>query len=78
MVTWETDTTVCPAYGDGAMLGSLFIVEAFSDTDREEGELVPEAEDPTVDRGQNSRNDKQHNPTDTNQIERFSKVILLT
>ena len=40
VVTWETDTTVCPAYGDGAMLGSLFIVEAFSDTDREEGELV--------------------------------------
>lgn len=28
------------------MLGSLFIVEAFSDTDKEDGELVPEAEEP--------------------------------
>lgn len=30
------------------MLGSLFIVEAFSDTDKEDGELVPEAEEPAI------------------------------
>lgn len=28
------------------MLGSLFIVEACSETDRENGELVPDADDP--------------------------------
>lgn len=30
------------------MLGSLFIVEACSETDRENGELVPDADDPPV------------------------------
>lgn len=39
-----SDVTVCPAYGDGAMLGSLLMVEACSD--REGGGVVSEAEDP--------------------------------
>lgn len=38
--------TVCPAKGEGAMLCSLLIVEACSETDREIGELVSEVVDP--------------------------------
>lgn len=43
--------TVCPAYGDGAMVGSLFMVEACSETEREGGELVSEVMDPTASTG---------------------------
>lgn len=38
--------TVCPAYGDGAMLGSLLMVEACSEAEREAGEVVLEVDDP--------------------------------
>lgn len=38
--------TVCPAYGDGAILGSFLMVEARSDTDSEVGELLSEAVEP--------------------------------
>lgn len=44
--TCVTDTTVWPAYGEAAMLGSLFIVEAFSEMGWEVGEAVPDTEDP--------------------------------
>lgn len=46
MNTCVTDTTVWPAYGEAAMLGSLFIVEAFSEMGWELGEVVPDTEDP--------------------------------
>lgn len=41
-----TETTVWPAYGEAAMLGSLFIVEAFSDTGNEGGDVAPDTVDP--------------------------------
>lgn len=41
-----TETTVWPAYGEAAILGSLFIVEAFSDTGNELGDVVPDTVDP--------------------------------
>lgn len=46
MNTCVTDTTVWPAYGEAAMLGSLFIVEAFSEMGWEVGEVEPDTEDP--------------------------------
>lgn len=46
MSTCVTDKTVWPAYGEAAMLGSLFIVEAFSEMGWEVGEVVPDTEDP--------------------------------
>lgn len=46
MNTCVTDTTVWPAYGEAAMLGSLFIVEAFSEMGRDAGEVVPDTEGP--------------------------------
>lgn len=42
----ETETTVWPAYGEAAMLGSLFIVEAFSDAGNEVGDVAPDTDDP--------------------------------
>lgn len=42
MYTCVIETTVWPAYGEAAMLGSLFIVEAFSDTGKEGGDLAPD------------------------------------
>lgn len=38
--------TVWPAYGDGAMLDSLLMVEASSETEREDGEPASEGTDP--------------------------------
>lgn len=38
--------TVCPAYGEGAMLGSLLMVEACSEADNEVGELFSEMVEP--------------------------------
>lgn len=37
---------MCAVYGEAAMLGSLLMVEACSDTDRALGELDSEALDP--------------------------------
>ncbi len=49
-ITWvhtcETETTVWPAYGEAAMLGSLFIVEVFSDAGNEVGDVAPDTDDP--------------------------------
>lgn len=44
--------TVWAAYGDGAMLGSLLMVEASSETEREDGEPVSEGTDPKESTGQ--------------------------
>lgn len=40
------DGTVFPAYGEGAILGSLLMEEVCSETEREVGELVSEVAHP--------------------------------